>query len=103
MPASPEKNRHRKRDDCPDYFFLALPVLRSRRDLNVRFGGCDLARGSAEENTDGERDDATDEDKPGPRNPWPPLGHEPAKVPISGRQLSTKKRQKIKSRNRDLT
>src|ERR1700686_5040628 len=59
---------------------------------DVRFGGCNLARGSAEENADRERDDATDENEPGPRNLGPPIRHEPAEVPFGRHQLSLEKR-----------
>ena len=68
----------------------------------MRFGGCDLGCGSAEENADRERDDATDENKPGPRNFGPPLGHEPAEIPFSSQQLSSEERQNVERRNRDF-
>src|SRR6266576_2062581 len=80
---------------------LADP-LRSGGFPDVRFRGFDLARGRAEENADGERDDATDEDKPRPRNLGPPLGHEPTEVPFSSHQFSPEERENIEGRNRNL-
>jgi hypothetical protein len=103
MRAALEKNRHQEGDDrsCR-WFSLAIPVLRGRRDSNVGLCRFDLARGGAEENADGERDDATDEDKPRPRYFGPPLGHEPTEVPFRGHQFSPEEREKIEGRNADL-
>ena len=59
----------------------ALDALVQRRGRpDVRLGGGNLAWGRSKQNAEGEGDDAADEDKPGPGDLRPPIGHEAAEL-----------------------